>query len=38
MLELGCLEALSLGGGSSTMDYHGIVVNEPCGNLKENNK
>lgn len=39
MLELGCIEALNLdGGGSSILVVDGVVINEPCGNLKENNK
>lgn len=39
MLQLGCVEALNLdGGGSSTMVIDGLVINEPCGSLNENNK
>lgn len=39
MLNLGCIEALNLdGGGSSTMVVEGIVINDPCGELKEDGK
>ena len=39
MLELGCVEALNLdGGGSSTLVVDGVVINEPSGSLKENDK
>jgi hypothetical protein len=39
MLALGCIEALNLdGGGSSTMVIEGQVINEPCGEIKENSK
>jgi exopolysaccharide biosynthesis protein len=39
MLNLGCIEALNLdGGGSSTMVVEGIVINDPCGELKEDEK
>lgn len=39
MLELGCVEALNLdGGGSSTLVVDGVVINEPSGNLQENDK
>lgn len=36
MLELGCVEALNLdGGSSSTMVIEGIVINEPRGKIQE---
>jgi len=39
MFALGCTEALNLdGGGSSTLVIHGMVINDPCGSLPENNK
>jgi exopolysaccharide biosynthesis protein len=39
MLELGCIEALNLdGGGSSTMVVEGVVINDPCGALREDGK
>lgn len=39
MLSLGCIEALNLdGGGSSTMVVDGTVINDPCGELREDGK
>jgi len=39
MLDLGSIEALNLdGGGSSTMVVNGIVINDPCGELREDGK
>lgn len=39
MLYLGCTEALNLdGGGSSTMVLEGSVINEPCGEILEDDK
>jgi exopolysaccharide biosynthesis protein len=39
MLDLGCIEALNLDGGrSSTMVVNGIVINDPCGGLREDGK
>ncbi len=39
MHKLGCIEALNLdGGGSSTLVVEGMVINEPCGKIKENGK
>lgn len=39
MLNLGCINAVNLdGGGSSTMVINGLVVNQPCGSVRESGK
>lgn len=39
MLDLGCVEALNLDGGSSTtMVFEGKVINDPCGTIEEEEK
>lgn len=39
MLELGCIDALNLDGGSSSvMIVEGIIVNDPCGTILEEGK